>query len=168
MSSVIIAGPPLGFQLSGRVVYKCINETGAQIDQGEVGAMDLAGFEAEVLNFLPGSEGSGLAILTVTAAGPHLLDGTAPIGMAMADVPDGEAGEFLFRGKPPFSIIVTDAADASTTPGHKLICVAATNVLDTDPASTGRIVGFPLIVTATAIATPIPVFFNGLDWLGAT
>ena len=91
------------------------------------------------------------------------------IAMALEVTLDNASAEFLLLGRPPVPIIVQDTLGVETNKGDKLILGNNDPVLEVDQAEVGRIVGYVEITAATvAIATAVPVFFNGVDWLGAT
>jgi hypothetical protein len=161
------------------IVVKATNRSGATLAVGECAAFDIAltDFANDVTNFKIGDPNSAWRNLVALDA-KNTVDGMATIAMALESTINDADGRFLLRGFVPIkwqelsvaSIIVLDGgAGVETARGDRLIAVSGQQELDVDPAATGRVVGYTTTLDATiAIALPIPVFFNGIDWLGTT
>ena len=170
MGNVAIAGAPLGLQHGSQIIRRMFNRTGSTMVKGEVACVDLALLDALTTSYDVGVEGGAYSSMTVALAAVHLLDGTAHLGMAMESIADNAEGDYLFRGKVPFLVPVVDGgADSNLLVGDKMILVTATVDVECNQAATGRIIGYPLN-DATVVVTSADslMYFNGIDWMGAT
>ncbi len=160
-------GGPLGLEIAEPIVRRFVNRDAA-IAVGELAAVDMDLSDTLTTNHKFGSSSAGASnVVALDAA--HLTDGVATIAMALEALAHDEEGLFLLYGIPPVGpITVNDGgANNNAETADKLFAIAAQQVADVNQGATGRVVGHVLITAQTDVsALPIPVFFNGISWLG--
>ena len=166
-------GGPIGMEFPEPVVRR-FTRRGAAMAVGELAAVDHDLSDAATTTHKMGdTAGSEANVVVLDAA--HLTDGATILVMATEAAADDTESEFMLIGvSVPISVEDSNAGDDNCLVTDLLLAKAAQARIEVDQAATPvRIVGRPQITATTevengAAAVKIPVFFNGVDFLGTT